>query len=245
MTAARLRSVLGAALLCAVLCTVFISLGRWQWRVAFADQQRPSGSVSAVAVPLDERSHPEQWLPRTSIGALVSATGRFDDAHAFTTEPRPTTRGWLPWVVTPLRLGDGSVIAVVTGFTDTPAQPGRLTPIGSSELTVTGRLQPSEDSPAVGAWQPRQPMLRTPALVDTWPYPLLRDGYLVLDQSLTMSSIAAPTPRFTSAPGGSIGWRSIAYAFQWWSFAAFAVFIFVRHLTAGFAPRDTEPATAR
>ena len=241
MIAARLRSVLGAALLCAVLCTAFISLGRWQWRVAFADQQRPSGSISSVAVPLDERSHPEQWLPRTSIGALVLATGRFDDAHTITTEPRPTSQGQLPWVVTPLRLADGSVIAVVTGFTDTRTRPDALTPIGSAELTVTGRLQPSEDSPAIGAWQPQRPLLRTPALVDRWPYPLLRDGYLVLDQSLTMNTIAAPTPRFTSAPGGSIGWRSIAYAFQWWSFAAFAVFVFFRQVVSGPYPRDDEP----
>lgn len=240
MTAARLRSALGAALLCAVLCTVFVTLGRWQWRVAFADQQRPSGSVSTVAVPLDERSHIEQWLPRTSIGALISATGRFDDAHRFTTEPRPTSQGRLPWVVTPLRLADGSVIAVVTGFTDIPARRERITPIGREELTVTGRLQPSEDSPAIGTWQPERPLLRTPALVDRWPYPLLRDGYLVLDQSLTMSSVAGPTPRFTSAPGGSIGWRSVAYALQWWSFALFTVFVWWRQLTdrgPGQAPR--------
>lgn len=230
MSAARLRSIFGAGLLCAALCLVFLSLGRWQWRVAFADQQRPSPPSSAPAVPLDQLSHAKQWLPRPSIGARVIAVGRFDDAHSFVTPPRPTSRGVLPWVVTPLRLQDGTVLAVVTGFTENAETRNTLTPIGAAQMSVTGRLQPSEDSPAVGEWQATPPLLRTPALVDRWPYPVVRDGYLVVNQSLTMNSIASPTPRFVSAPSGSIGWRSIAYACQWWSFAAFAVFVFIRQV---------------
>lgn len=230
MTAQRLRSIVGAVVLCALLCSIFVFLGQWQWRVAFANQQRLTGVVASSAVPLNNVSPREQWLPRTSMGALVTVTGKFDDTHTFITSPRPTSQGKLPWVVTPLQLADGTAVAVVTGFTDMSGQIDRVTPIGSGELTITARMQPSEDSPAVGTWQPAQPELSTNSLVDRWPYPVLRDGYLVTTQSLTMSSIAAPTPRFTSAPSGSIGWRSIAYAFQWWSFAAFTFFVFIRQV---------------
>lgn len=242
MTATRARALLGAMVLCGLLCSVFVFLGQWQWRVAFADQQRLTGLVSSAEVPLDERSPREQWLPRPSIGSLVTATGRFDDARAFITAARPTSQGDLPWVVTPLKLSDGTVIAVVTGFTEKPGRLDRTTPIGSQDMTITARLQPSEDSPAVGTWQPKTPEISTDTLVDRWPYPVLRDGYLVAIQSLTMSSIAAPTPRFTSAPSGSIGWRSIAYAFQWWSFAAFTVFVFIRQVATRPQPEDAPTA---
>lgn len=230
MTAHRLRALLGAVVLCALLCSIFVFLGQWQWRVAFADQQRLTGVVTSSAVPLNKVSPREQWLPRTSIGALVTVSGKFDDTHTFITSPRPTSQGKLPWVVTPLQLPDGTAIAVVTGFTDMPGRIDRITAIGGQEMTITARLQPSDDSPAIGNWQPALSELSTNALVDRWPYPVLRDGYLIATQSLTMSSTAAPTPRFTSAPSGSIGWRSIAYAFQWWSFAAFTLFVFFRQV---------------
>ena len=243
MTAARLRSIFGALILCAGLCTVFVSLGQWQWRVAFADQHRVSGHVSTTAVPLNARSHREQWLPRASIGALVRATGRFDDSMTFITEPRPTSRGRLPWVVSALRLDDGTAIGVVVGFTDAHSGLSSVTRLGSDPITFEGRLQPSEDSPAVGAWQPDTPSISTYPLVDRWSFPVLRDGYIVVTQSLTMNSLASPTPRFTSAPSASVGWRSVAYAFQWWSFAAFTLFVFIRQVAT--RPQEVTDAAAQ
>lgn len=220
MTSDKLRSILGATFLCALAVTACILLGRWQWTNAFLHEQVPSAVVVNQEQPLASLSAPEQWLPRTSIGALTSVTGTAVGGLAFRTEPRPTTTGQRAWWITPVRLSDDTVLAVATA-----ARPSTT----SARITVIGRLQPSEDSPAAGAWQPAQAQLATPRLVDRWPFPVVRDGYLVATQSQPNQPL--PVARFTSAPSGSIGWRNIAYAFQWLAFALFAGFVWWRHVT--------------
>ena len=217
---ARLRSVVSATILVALAVSSFILLGQWQWRNAFLHEQTPIKTVSSREQPLDSLSETEKWLPRSSIGARTFARGTLLVDQSFRTQPRPTTQGDRPWWVTPLRLSDGSVLAVATA-----AEPAR----GAAGQTVSGRMQPSEDSPAIGAWRPEKAELATPALVDRWPFPVVRDGYLVVTQTQPGQPLAVA--RFTSAPSGSIGWRNIAYALQWWSFALFAVFVWWRHVT--------------
>ena len=224
MRSAQLRSAVIATLLMAIFGYAFVLLGQWQWRNAFLHEQTPGPVISNRVQALDLLSKPESWLPRTSIGARTSATGTLLVDQGFGTAARPTTRGEHPWWVTPLRLSDGSVLAVATAVAP------RST---AKQQNVIGRLQPSEDSPAIGAWTPAVAELTTPGLVDRWPFPVVRDGYLLVTQGEPGEPL--PVARFTSAPSGSIGWRNIAYALQWWSFALFAVFVWWRHVTG----RDT------
>lgn len=221
MITGHVRSVIASALLCLLAVAAFVALGRWQWHSAFAHQQRPTGVVTAAPVPLDSLSKPRQWLPRSAIGAFAVAEGDILSDGAFATSARPTTRGQRPWQVLPLRLADGSVLAVALAVA--------AEQVPSGAFTAVGRLHPSEDSPARGAWQPAQAELATATLVDRWPYPVVRDGYLVVTRAGAGEPI--PIARFTSAPSGSIGWRNIAYALQWWAFALFAAFVWWRHVT--------------
>jgi cytochrome oxidase assembly protein ShyY1 len=272
----RIVSLVASAVVTLAFMAAFIGLGRWQWTAAFAHQQQLSFEVTSAPQPLSRLSTAEQWLPRTSIGALATAVGEFDFAHSFRTEPRRTQGGLLPWTVVPLKLRDGSVLAVVVGAqkvnasepktknlsskqdsagqdsaAHTSLAQGNSNPVNddlATELadddaeilavtkpsatvlaTVVGRLQPSEDSPAIGRWQPSKDELATDTLTDRWSYPVVRDGYLVVTKDSNPRTPLA-TPRFISAPTGSIGWRNIAYAFQWWVFAIFAVFVWWRHV---------------
>jgi len=243
----RIVSLVASAVVTLAFMAAFIGLGRWQWTAAFAHQQQLSVDITSTPQPLSRLSTAEQWLPRTSIGALATAVGEFDFAHSFRTAPRRTQEGLLPWTVVPLKLRDGSVLAVVVGAQtvnarepdDDRAEILALTkPSSTLRATVVGRLQPSEDSPAIGKWQPSKDELATDTLTDRWSYPVVRDGYLVVTKDSNPRTVLA-TPRFMSAPTGSIGWRNIAYAFQWWVFAVFAVFVWWRHVME--SRDDTDP----
>ena len=197
-------------------------LGRWQWDAAFAHQGRQMAGASAELRPLADLTSAEQWLPRASIGARTEVTGTLLQQYTFTTNPRPTADGVHPWVVTPLRTDDGDVIAVVRGA----GTPLTL----SARVSVVGRLQPSEDSPAIGAWKPAMAELSTGALVDRWPFAIILDGYLIAEQPAALTEGTAASPRFTAAPSGQVSWRNLAYAVQWGLFAVFAAFVWWRHL---------------
>ena len=199
-----------------------LALGRWQWDAAWAHQGRQVAGSSADIRPLHDLATAQQWLPRTSIGARTRIDGELLTKYTFTTQARPTASGQQPWVVTPLRTAAGDVIAVVRG--------GGLPQDGNQPVSVVGRLQPSEDSPAVGAWTPANAELSTAALVDKWPFPVLLDGYLVAEQPVQLVDASAATPRFTAAPSGNVSWRNLAYAVQWALFAVFALFVWWRHL---------------
>lgn len=199
-----------------------LALGKWQWDAAWAHQGRQLAAASQVVKPLGELTDPQQWLPRTSIGAQVRIEGTLLETSTFLTAPRPTVEGERPWVVTAVRTADDEVVAVVRG--------AGLPDSRASDVTFIGRLQPSEDSPAVGVWQPQADELSTGALVDRWPYPKILDGYVVAQAPLGLANGAAATPRFTAAPSGQVSWRNLAYAVQWALFAIFALFVWWRHL---------------
>ena len=208
-----------AMMLAVVTCVL---LAQWQWHIGFRNQTQVLASASTEIQTFADVSTAEQWLPRTSIGARTRVRGHLLNAHTFRTAARPSAGAMLPWVVTPLRLSDGSVVTVVRGAGGPAVLPG--------EVTITGRMQPSEDSPAVGVWQPAAPELSTSRMVNRWTSDVIRDGYLVDESSSTLIRGVTATPRFTAAPSGHINWRNIAYACQWLLFALFALFVWWRQV---------------
>jgi hypothetical protein len=69
-------------------------------------------------------------------------------------------------------------------------------------------------------------IISSPELLSLWRPPLFL-GYVIADKpepAPPMQTVVAP---LTDA-GTDINWRNLAYAIQWWVFAGFAVFWFVR-----------------
>jgi surfeit locus 1 family protein len=137
-----------------------VALGSWQvqrraWKLDLIERVDARVHAPAVAAPTRER-----WQ---QIGAAsdeyrhVQVTGSFvPNVDAFV--QAVTDRGAGFWVLTPLRLSDGSVVIVNRGFVP-PELRGRVAPI-TGAVTVTGLLRMTEpgggflrrNDPAADRW---------------------------------------------------------------------------------------------
>ncbi|MEO3813746.1 SURF1 family protein [Sphaerisporangium sp. B11E5] len=235
----------------------FMFLGRWQLGV-WEDSGRPRAATDPAPVALTALTGSGSGMQASSIGRRVTVTGTFEAAGQLLVAERvPDVEvggGTSPdagfWLLTPMRLADGSVIPVVRGWVPSAADPAAAVPSG--ELTVTGRLQPNEPtdfSRRRGVPQPGQvATVSTAVLVNVWHGDRVRDGFVVA----TAEVPGAPPARLVAVPpptvAGGFTWRNLAYAAQWWIFAAFAVFMwfhFVRDTLragrAGAAPEEDGP----
>jgi cytochrome oxidase assembly protein ShyY1 len=136
------------------------------------------------------------------------------------------------WVVTPLRLTDGSAVAVVRGWvpdTGTAASATSAPPAGDVDLA--GVLRPSEpvddlQPGAVADAPPGQvPVVAAALFAQVWPYPLA-DGYVV-QTSASPAGAEGLRPVPTEPPGG-LAFQNLSYALQWWLFSLFGLFFWWR-----------------
>jgi len=223
-------------LLAAVLAVMvtFGALGAWQLGVA-----RDKGRAQALAavphqpvVPVPTVLQPHAGFPVDAVGRRVSATGRYDARGQVLVTPRVLhgIRGM--WVVTPLVVASGGArLAVVRGFVRSAGDAG--TPPAST-VHVTGALAPSESPSSdatVTALPPGQvASVDLAALVNRWPGEVYNGFLLASDErprpgDVGRAVVRVPPP--VATPAG-IAWRNAAYAFQWWIFAAFALYMWVR-----------------
>jgi cytochrome oxidase assembly protein ShyY1 len=128
--------------------------------------------------------------------------------------------------VSPLLLDTGSAILVVRGWTPTESAP----PVPSAPVTVTGSLEPGEEPGADSALGADRVVdsVRIPLLVGEVPYDLY--GAMLIRTAERPAPSDGLTPVDPSPPdvGWTEGLRNLAYALQWWVFAAFAVFMWWR-----------------
>ncbi|WP_214109986.1 SURF1 family protein [Acrocarpospora catenulata] len=211
----------------------FTLLGRWQLAV-FEDSGRPASTADPAPVPVGTLSKLGERLSAEAVGRQVTAEGRYTATdQLLVANRRPDVEapggradsGQGYWLLTPLQLADGSTLAVVRGWVADAADQAVAVPEGT--VRVTGRLRPPDQSDAVqhdGALPAGQvAMVSTAHLLNLWEG-RLHDGYLIAtsqDPPLTARAVAVPPP----TQGGTLTWRNLAYAAQWWIFALFAVFM--------------------
>jgi cytochrome oxidase assembly protein ShyY1 len=114
-------------------------------------------------------------------------------------------------------------------------------------VTVTGVLQPSEGERAsqVDVLTPlpvgQIAYLSTVELQEALPYPPeeLYDGYLLLSSQEPAAREAPEQVAPQPVTDGSGRWRNLAYAFQWWLFAAAAVFLWVSLIRRAVSDHQT------
>ncbi len=214
-----------------VLAAGCVAAGMWQAhrygekRLANAEL-RSNDRVAPVPVDtvlaVGQAVRPEQrWR-------VVSAAGRYDrDGQVLVRQREVGGRaGFL--VLTPLRTAGGADLLVVRGFvlatgaaTQTPTVPEP--PAG--QVTVTGRVQPSESGPDRPGLPPRQvERIDVPALAARLGAPAY-GGYLELTSSTPADSglTQLPPPDLSNPAGGAYEGQHLAYVVQWFFFALLAL----------------------
>jgi len=95
-------------------------------------------------------------------------------------------------------------------------------------VQVTGWLQPAEGG-GVPDQDPRDRVLPQMEVVDAIPHVRqdLYSGY-VIAQGTPGGALLPVTPASLPQPSGLTSLRNLAYAFQWWIFGGFAVFLWWR-----------------
>lgn len=216
------------ALLLIGLVIAAVLLGRWQWdrtqTILAAERAAASQPIDvALAVGSDGS------LPPDSIGRPVFASGSYDPARQVLVANRSLDGMPGSWVVTGLRLSDGLLVPVLRGWIAPSDEAAARVPSG--EVSVSGVLQPDEifyaDAPVEGGVIAA---ISQGALEQAWGESV-PPGYVVLaTQDPVPAPAPLPVPATIQTADVPFPLQNFFYAFQWWIFAAFGVFLYVRWL---------------
>ncbi|MEV8377486.1 SURF1 family protein [Kribbella sp. NPDC056861] len=237
----------GLLVLALAIAATMSMLGVWQLDVyqsktAAATAKRAEGAP----IPLQSLFSIDDGLPSKAVGRKVTVDGTWGPAadQLFITDRRFGDRDGF-WVVTPLLLnatasgsdssagaadGSAGAVMVIRGWVPTVSDPAATPPTG--QVSLAGAVAQSEAQDASGDAAKGRTLqsLRIPTIVHLVNYRIY-DAFVVLssiDKSSTTPTSApaivpAPTP-----PTDHAGLRNVAYAFQWWIFAAFTLWMWAR-----------------
>jgi len=220
----------------AVVATVL--LGRWQYEVWHAHRTDSAEAVTRQdPVPLDDLLGPDAAYPGDALGRPVTVVGTWDPASTVFVSGRERDGSTGYWTVTPVVMPSGSELPVVRGWV---SDPGRAPAAPHGPAALVGLLQPPEDSgvPDDDTSDAVLPDLSITDLLQRTDRDLY-GGYAIATeravpgQTATSSGTTGLAPASVDhLPGAdaSTGLRNLLYAFQWWVFGAFAIFMWWRWL---------------
>nr|WP_240929522.1 SURF1 family protein [Streptomyces coryli] len=253
------RQWVSLTLFAVLLIPAMIELGFWQLHRHEARVERNdlvAQNLEGTPVPVAELTSPGHEIPKDDTWRTVTAKGRYDTAHEVVVRQRTSSDGKQGYfVVTPLRLDDGRFVLVnrgwvtagqdLTKFPTVPKPP-------AGEVTVTGRLLADETTAASSikdrkGLPGRQVMLiNGDKLSKELPGKIL-GGYVQLTK--TAPAPGGKQPERVAPPDHSSIGPHLAYAIQWWVFAAgvpFGWWVLVRRerRERAAAATDTAPDVA-
>ncbi len=230
---------LGLLVVVLLVIVAFVQLGRWQLGVArdkAAVEQmkqaldRPEADLTTVLTP-----HAE--FPGDASSRPVHATGAYAaDGQVLVPDRRlDGVSGY--WVITPFVVDStDATIAVLRGFVTSP---DGVAPPPQGRLVVHGGLAPGESPSSEALPAGQLGSVDLSVLVNEWPGELY-NAFLFLEDETPPTDAAAgvdvapvdslnalthvPTPVVDTG----LKWRNLAYALQWWIFAAFAAYMWWR-----------------
>ncbi len=222
----------GGHLLMVLAVAAAVGLGVWQYDAWGAGRAAEARDLSrATPLPLAEVMGGDDPFPGQDLGRPVTFSGQWLGGGTLYVADRALDgrRGY--WVMTPVLVG-GSAMPVVRGWSAVPEAP-----VPSGDVEVVGWLQASEGSGATDT-DPRDdviPEMRIASVVQHVDADLY-SGYVVArdlegagDAAGDATGGLAPVPP-ESVPEVSHAThlRNLLYAFQWWIFGGFAIYIWWR-----------------
>lgn len=216
-------------------------LGRWQWDRT-QDILAAERAAQGAPISVGELAPPGAEIDGADIGRQVVATGTYLGAQQVIVTNRLLDSRPGVWVVTPLQSADGSVIAVNRGWLPDSGAAGLIPPLG--QVTVRGTYTPDEEFYADAPTSDRSVLtISGTGLGLRWKLPTYA-GYLnLVTQSPPSREAPIPVPATVQTSDVPFPLQNFGYAFQWWVFALFVVFAYVRWLSLDARPKagSSEP----
>jgi cytochrome oxidase assembly protein ShyY1 len=218
-----------------IAAAVMARLGEWQLDRARqkGEQDRIRTAQEQPPVALSSLLAPRTAFPASAADRRVSVQGEWDGSRQLLVPGRRLGDATGLWVLTPLRLPDGSGVPVVRGWVpDARSAAADPKALPSGGVSVTGVLQPAEDvtdlqpGEAAGVPAGQVALAAAPLLVQHWPYPLVT-GYVV-QTAASPNPATAPALVPPSTSTGGLALQNLSYALQWWLFSAFGLFFWWR-----------------
>ena len=228
--------ILSATLFMLLALTATAALGAWQ----YSNSQREDiidQVLAADPVEIGSIHTLGEYVPESRYGQLVKLRGFLDcrqDVIVTTIESQPD------WQVCPLQLNDTTKVAIVVSA-------GGVTDF-FTEVSLVGRLQPAQDTSQLSAmYEPTDSVefMNTDELVLRWQSDVL-DGYVAVEAMSIANSekVIVIKPVLDRGalvlPPVGIELRNLFYAWQWWIFAGFAVFLWAKFVRDEWLSRSLE-----
>jgi cytochrome oxidase assembly protein ShyY1 len=227
-----------------------VAMGRWQLQRLGDRHDRNdliSRNVAAPPSAVDRLFRVGREPREQDEYALVRATGRYDVEEQLLVRTRPFQGQVGYYALTPLVTRQGPALLVNRGWVPGGATATELPDVPvppSGPVTVIVRVRPSEPASTTGPPPPGQvTRIATPSIAATLPYEVY-GGYGELTRE---DPRPAEAPRLLPPPEPAEG-PHLAYAFQWFVFAALALVgygLLARREAADRAAAPTSPEVVR
>ncbi|GAA1590034.1 MULTISPECIES: SURF1 family protein [Kribbella] len=227
------------------IAAVMTAMGVWQLGVYKSKTAKATAEHAAAApVPLQSLFSIDEGLPAKAVGRQVTISGTWGptaDQVFIADRQQDGRRGY--WVVSPLKLSGTDAVMVVRGWVASVTDPAAKALSGPVSLTGAVVASEAEDSSADAAKGRVLSTLRIPTIVHLVKYRVY-DAFVVQTSpagtSPAPAAVVPPPP-----PTDHAGLRNVAYAFQWWIFAAFTLWMWGRMvLDAHRSPDDDQAPDA-
>jgi len=225
---------------------IFGLLAQWQIERSVEGSQ-PINVETETVKPLADELAPQTAFPERLAGQRVTVAGTMVPADTMVIGDRVDDgrTGW--WLVG--RLVDGATgasLPLALGWSPTEQEAreaASAVPGATDEVTVTGRLLPTE-SPSTSDYEAdRVTVVSSAMLVNEWTdlEAGVFNGYVVTDAAVCgLQPVTAPAPESEV----QLNWLNIFYAIEWVVFAGFAVFLWFRLVKDRFEREHEEAAEA-
>jgi cytochrome oxidase assembly protein ShyY1 len=217
---------LGLLLVSLAIAAVMTVMGLWQLDVYHSKTAAATAKQASMpAVPLQSLFSVDEGLPAKAVGRQVVVEGTWGPAadQVFIADrEQNSARGF--WVVSPVKVNASDAVMVVRGWVPTVSDPAAAAPSGPVRLAGVVAASEAQDASDDAAKGRVLSSLRIPTIVHLVSYRLY-DGF-VIQSAITAGTVPAPAPAVVPPPApptDHAGLRNVAYAFQWWIFAAFTL----------------------
>ena len=225
---------LGLLVLALAIAAVMSVMGVWQLDV-YQSKTAAATAKRADAEPVELQSlfSIDEGLPAKAVGRRVTVSGTWGPAadQLFITDRRQGSQDGL-WVVSPVMLdgsSDAGAVMVVRGWVSSVSDPASRAPSGPVRLSGAVAASEAQDASGDAANGRVLQSLRIPTIVHMVDYRIY-DAFVV-QASIDSGTAPQPAPAVVPPPApptDHAGLRNVAYAFQWWIFAAFTLWMWTR-----------------